>query len=726
MIDVQLYIEGNRVDFFDDETIQIKSSIQDIKDAGRIFTDFTQSFDIPANATNNDIFKHFYNYDITTGYYDARKKKEAEIHLNYAPFKLGRVYLNGVKMRDNKPFAYSIVFYGNLVSMKDLIGEDELSDLDYLQNYKHDYSFSNVKSGLTDGLDFTVNSVSQEEAVIYPLITSKKRLFYDSNASIPYQDNMDGNLYHDTSSPDGKRGLRYTDVKPAIKCIHLIEAIEDKYGIEFTRDFFDNTEFSNLYLWLSRNKGEINEYEEETSTVLNGFVIDSTHNNVTELTQSNGVFTLVTDGTSSDTFEISMSVNPDDYNNEDNYTLKRIDTSDDSVEATETAEGGITMTHTINNNVAATHTFKYEVSSDTIITYSATLICIKEDAGDVQVSREQHKIASDSNLDEIIIEDQVPKLKVMDFLTGLFKMFNLTAYYIDDRGDADFGKIKVDTLDEFYADAVNNPSGGTIDVQDYIDTSQHQVNVSLPFTEIHFKYQDPSTLLMEQHLERNGVVFGDNEYEPSDVERGNKYEIQLPFEHMKFERIVDGLDKINTEIHWGYSAAGEFNFEEGVQASSKPSTGNYEAVLTKPVVFYGVQKTGITETINLIEGNAGTSIDKYFRPSNTNEDGTDSVAPSFTLNFDNEVDEYQQKDYGGETNSLFKKFYKTYIEAVFNPLKRIHIFTAYLPQSFLINYRLNDQLKVQDRVFRINSITTDVNTGKSTLELINLFSDEIV
>ena len=37
-------------------------------------------------------------------------------------------------------------------------------------------------------------------------------------------------------------------------------------------------------------------------------------------------------------------------------------------------------------------------------------------------------------------------------------MFNLTAYYIDDVADTDFGKIYVDTLDNFYADRVNNPS----------------------------------------------------------------------------------------------------------------------------------------------------------------------------------------------------------------------------------------------------------------------------
>jgi hypothetical protein len=39
---------------------------------------------------------------------------------------------------------------------------------------------------------------------------------------------------------------------------------------------------------------------------------------------------------------------------------------------------------------------------------------------------------------------------------------------------------------------------------------------------------------------------------------------------------------------------------------------------------------------------------------------------------------------------------------------------------------LNDQLKVQDKVFRINSISTNLTTGKTELELINLNPEEIV
>ena len=52
--------------------------------------------------------------------------------------------------------------------------------------------------------------------------------------------------------------------------------------------------------------------------------------------------------------------------------------------------------------------------------------------------------------------------------------------------------------------------------------------------------------------------------------------------------------------------------------------------------------------------------------------------------------------------------------------KRIFKFKCYLPAKFLTQYKLNDQLKIQDRLYRINSIETNLNTGESELELLNL------
>ena len=45
---VQLFIEGERVELFNDEQISINLSVQNITDLSKTFTDFTQSFQVPA------------------------------------------------------------------------------------------------------------------------------------------------------------------------------------------------------------------------------------------------------------------------------------------------------------------------------------------------------------------------------------------------------------------------------------------------------------------------------------------------------------------------------------------------------------------------------------------------------------------------------------------------------------------------------------------------------
>ena len=48
-----------QLELFNDEQVIINSSIQNIFDISKVFTDYSQSFTIPASTINNVIFKHF-------------------------------------------------------------------------------------------------------------------------------------------------------------------------------------------------------------------------------------------------------------------------------------------------------------------------------------------------------------------------------------------------------------------------------------------------------------------------------------------------------------------------------------------------------------------------------------------------------------------------------------------------------------------------------------------
>ena len=259
MQNIQLYIEGQRMDMFKDESVSLTQTIQNVKDIAKVFTNFTKTFSLPASKDNNKIFEHYYNFNIDDGF-DARVKKSATIELNYFRFEKGKIKLEGVDMRDNKPYAYRVTFFGDTVDLKDLLGEDKLEALTWLNNFTHDYKMSSVKVALQAGVDKTVDSVTYTDALVAPLITHTTRLFYDSGAhgqtDYQYPNASGGNLYYQ-SGTGHHHGVYWAELKYAIRVHLIIKAIEEQYGITFSTDFFNTTNdpYYNLYLWMHRKKG---------------------------------------------------------------------------------------------------------------------------------------------------------------------------------------------------------------------------------------------------------------------------------------------------------------------------------------------------------------------------------------------------------------------------------------------------------------------------------------
>ena len=223
---IELYIEGQRVDMFKDESVTITQSIKNVKDIDKIFTSFSKTFSLPASKINNKIFKHYYNFDIVGGF-DARIRKASNIELNNLPFTDGLIKLEGVDLKNNKPHTYKITFFGNTVTLKDTLGDDKLSGLTSLTNLNKTYDAVSVKASLE--ADPTTNDI------IVPLITHTQRLTFDTASS----NNEAGNIGFNNGNV---HGVLYTDLKYAIRLHSIIQAIETKYpSISFSNDFFNNT-----------------------------------------------------------------------------------------------------------------------------------------------------------------------------------------------------------------------------------------------------------------------------------------------------------------------------------------------------------------------------------------------------------------------------------------------------------------------------------------------------
>ena len=690
MQSIQLYIEGQRVDMFKDESVNITQSIKNVKDVAKIFTEFTKTFTLPASKTNNKIFKHYYNFDIIGGF-DARTKKNATLELNYLPFKKGKIKLEGVDLQNRKPKSYRITFFGNTVTLKDLLGEDKLNALTELNALNETFSPSSIETALQ-------RNPSTNDVVV-PIITHTKRLFYDSGDNTPNT----GNLFNHTGGGSHNHGLAWSELKYALRIHKIIEAIEDRYGITFSTDFFNtsNDSYYDLFMWLHRKKGIVSSggQTDQFVNLIDGWTIGfgtttpSSASPVSRMTTTSSlqlissdsptILSLLLTRASSNPYDISISRGSTEVYSESNITStsKNIDISSEMVNF-----ASYTVTITYSSSFSFTDvkwTTQYSTPSGTVTTTHSTGSYI-----------------APANF-EFVISEQIPEIKVIDFLTGIFKMFNLVAFVEDG------GTIYIDTLDNFYA---NKKSISTAyDISEFVDVKSGQVNTSLPYREVSFGYEDTKTFLAATHNQLFNQEWGKTNYTQTDddgnVVDGSLYSVIAPFGHPKYERLIDLDNEVQTDIQWGYSV-----------------DDNRESYIGKPLLFYPVY-TNPSEVISFIDFvNPDGTYGTHSSISGSVNMPSNSVSFSSSTSTANINFKLEKNEYTGDsafTGTLFQNYHTDYITNVFNTKNRLTKVKAYLPLRILLNFTLADRFDINGKRYKINSIDTNLATGESNIELLN-------
>jgi len=682
---IQLYIQGERMDLFSDETINVTSSIQNSRDIGKIFTDFSQSFTIPASKNNNKVLKHYYNTTIAEGNsIDARKKLDGLIEINHATFKNGKIRVDGVKMKDNLPEVYKITFFGSTVTLPELFGEDKLSDVSTLSEYDHLYDAAQVKVGFQSSLE--------SGNIVYPLISHTKRLYYDSTGTTT----EDGNLYYDAAKSD--RGLDYRDLKPALKVKSIIDAIGTEYGLTFQSDFFDSAMFNELFMWLHRSKGQITAAAGTTQVSnVEGFLFDS-GNDFVEFIDNNSRMILQTYdfGYESKDYQATLSIVPIGSGE---YTVKVYNRSY-LLDTVSGQTGSFSKQYNFDGNGIYDIHVTIETSggiTDYDAQWSVEEFIVNNDPYQSGFLSQAgvYRSEDQSIVSQVIITDNIPNMKVMDFMSNLFKLFNLTAYVLPD------GKIYVEKLDEFYADGI------TYDITKYVDRNNNDIDRAIPYRKISLDFPEPKTFFAQKTNEINGGTgYGNLTYDGGEKFDGGDYTVKVDFEKVVYERITNVANDSLTDIGWGWFV--------DYKGSSIEDIDKVSSIVEKPLLFFNVSEDTTATPISWKSG-THSQITTFNRPSNINADQSQS------LNFGAEIDEYNRSGSSAivNNNSLFNNFYKTYIEQVFDRRARIYKYTAKLPSKILLKYNLNDTFTVFDQDYIINNINVNLITGDTKLELIN-------
>ncbi len=685
----QIYNDFTKLELFKDESVSITDTIQNVKDPAKIFAPFSQQFSVPASKHNNKFFKHYYNTEIENSY-DARFQGDALIQLNGTNYKKGSFRLTSVDLKNNVAYSYKLVFTGETVEFKKILAENELSSLQFPDSLNFEYTSDFVKSRF--GSVATSEPFPQPD-VIFPLITHSKNMRYGYNANAGYKDAITNTF------------LNYADLKPALRAKVIINAIESTYPqIKFSNTFFNSFHFKKLYLWLHREEGFMSNAEEggaaqqisnrfyEPDTASTGATnynfVSGTELRVARCYHTGGSFLTRKYG-----YIFNLDVTSTDPTR--TYDVQILRASDNSELFFASGTGSQSFSYEFSRDNYGENDIDVfiNINTDNTLGISQTLTVeygFRFSGGPFQYEQtgNYQKLATTA-ANTIVIANQMPKMKIFDFLKNIFTMFNLTAY-------KEGGVITILPLDDYYN------AGKVYDITEYVDTSKKTVSKLLQFRNMIFKFKSKKSYLVQYSDELQGNKFAEESF-TSEQYDGNDYKVEVGFEKMMYERLTDEISDGLTEI------------QQGAMLDKK-----FEPTIGEPLLFYPLW----TETTDAIkfDNSDGTfsNLFRYYRPSNGLIFNYQTGFASKTINFGVEADEFTQVT---QTNDLYTKYYRNYVANLFARNSRKTNVSAYLPLNVILNYRLNDIFIIGTTEYRINSIKTNLLTNKSDLELYNLQSN---
>ena len=279
----KIYIgDGRLLDMFTDEPVQITSKLSDIEKLSNVFNDYSNSFSVPATPNNNTIFKHYYEYRIDNGF-NANISVPGYIEIDTLPFRAGQIRLESVVLKEHRPSTYKITFFGSLRQLTDIFGDETIDRLDYTKDI-----FGNETKTLSNLSQFNYDYTGPNF-----LNTINNPSFKDGNVITPliaYADRDWNYGTGDSTDISGDSGaILDTELRPALRIANILYAIEAKYNISFTRDFFGKAVFNNMFIWTDPSRKSFGDYRtldlqatyyELEEATANGFDVDNTDDTI--------------------------------------------------------------------------------------------------------------------------------------------------------------------------------------------------------------------------------------------------------------------------------------------------------------------------------------------------------------------------------------------------------------------------------------------------------------
>lgn len=700
MVGIYIYIDeliddvltpiSRRIELFADETITITSSIQNFNDLGKIFTDYSKSFTVPASAVNNKIFSHWYENSVSGGF-DQRKKYFGRIEIDDIPFRFGKFQLEKADKKDNMIESYTINFTGNLTQLKDRFKDDKLNSLrdangvSYYNQLNFNYTQANV-SIILNG----VFGISQN--VAFPLIGSNRRYECGTNSAF------------DITTTSGTIDSR--ELFPAIPVYKIFQFIQTAYALTFSGVFLESILFKKLWLYLKNAE----EFTIKTEPLKVNFTSrDSDFNDTTR-----GYLDLTTD-------ELIFRFNDLQlFNSFSNIRLEswiKIFPTDASIQYTiEIYDNGILYLTYENlfgnadicyfaklrsdepkiNGQYPLHKFSFKIVSNLPMTFTST-IQYKRNYGLPGFTDMYGYGTSQTTSSLLNIQNYVPDITVEAFLIGIIKAHNLMIIPLSETS------FEFITMDVYFE------RGRILDITEYCGTDEEQISKPRIFKSIKFAYEKSENIINNGFRGLFNREYGDLNYDNENISSTEVYDVKLPFEDIMYERYIPPITTGSTITNF---------------VTATLWNKDLQPYTPKPVLMYLNSRVpllvdGVNTPIKYSFGATLFNLPNYRLFTNEISIAATDQAYLYSLNFG---DEFGVVDTTlAPPKGLFTTYYSKYVENLYNIRTRKVTVKTMLNTNILNSIKLNDRIILKNKRYTINTMTVDLVTKETTFELLSDF-----
>lgn len=521
--------------------------------------------------------------------------------------------------------------------------------------------------------------------------------------------------------------LDILDLKPAIRLPYIFEAIEKTFSnITFNKDWLfgegnirSASPINEMYLWLHNRKGFLGDdssfvWQREIKTAGAGedegeWSLD------TGQTEGFRPITVTSSQASTNDFLIGATVRVKEIAGTGNFQIK---TEIFKVGSTEPVSVGLSQLYEIEDidlnlvisfrkgiivRAAGDYYFRTTVTCDSSIgSFKPKCVVDVESRIEGDEFQTYKNFTSGGTGNRIIALSNInpkalmPDYKAIDFLSDLFKLYNLVAFE-EVQYDGSY-KINIQSYDYY----IN--SGVRLDITKYIDIAKSSVERISPYSIVNYSFEKPKTFLAINQKEITGDDFGNATFNMDSFSEGvlasdsllfdgGKYEVKPKLEKMMYERLKDS-EKILTPIQWGWFV------NDNKENLPEPAIG-------KPLFMFIVGRETTGYNIRWADNyNQGTTC---MTPANVSDNGRQ------TLHFNAEFDEYTLNE---NEFSLFNNFHCNYIDSIYSPFaKKINV-EAYLPPLFFYNLKLNTTIIIDNISYFIDTMDINITTSKVKFSLL--------